>query len=230
AGQHGGALDRAARRLQMTGDVGATGRDPTGGEFDVVPDDLQDVVEVVHEATGQLADRFHLLGLVQPGARLVESGLRLALLGDVAGDLGEADEIALVVEDAIDHDTRPEPRAVLAHPPALGLEHAFPFGDRERLLRHAGGPVLLRVEAREMLPDDLVGPVALETLGTRIPARHPALGVEQVDRVVAHPLDEQVVQAALVGRRPCRPDPAAGNQFNLAPAGARPATGAYMAA
>ncbi len=54
--------------------------------------------------------------------------------GDVAGDLGEADQPPLLVADGVDDHVGPEPNAVLADPPALLLEPALGFGDAERLL------------------------------------------------------------------------------------------------
>ena len=42
-----------------------------------------------------------------------------------------------------------------------------------------------------MLADDLVGAIALDALGARIPARHASLRVEHEDGVVLHCLDEQ---------------------------------------
>ncbi len=88
----------------------------------------------------------------------LEQGLLgLALLGHVARDLGEADQFAVLGADAVDDDARPEARAVLAHPPAVTLKPAFGPGDFEHLRRQAGFAVLIGVEGRKMLADDLVG-------------------------------------------------------------------------
>src|SRR3954462_10810395 len=65
---------------------------------DVPADDHQEVVEVVRDAAGELAQRLHLLGLGALRLRRLEGELGLATLGDVAGDLGKADEAAVVVE------------------------------------------------------------------------------------------------------------------------------------
>lgn len=46
-----------------------------------------------------------------------------------------------------------------------------------------------------MLADDLLGGVALEPAGARIPARDDPRRVEHVDRIVRHRLDEQPVTA-----------------------------------
>ena len=63
--------------------------------------------------------------------------LRLAPLGDVAGDLGEADQLAVLVADRVDDDVGPEAAAVLAHAPALRLEAALAQRRRERRARLA---------------------------------------------------------------------------------------------
>ena len=107
----------------------------------IADDDGQQVVEVVRDAAGQLADRLHLLRLRKLLLRALQRLLRLAPLGDVARDLGEADQLAGRIADRVDDDARPEGRAVLAHPPALGLELALAPCGLERARRHAGGPV-----------------------------------------------------------------------------------------
>ena len=63
----------------------------------------------------------------QPEALLAfeQRAFLLALGGDVAGDLGEADQLALVVADRVDDDMGEEARAVLAHAPAFAFEPAF---------------------------------------------------------------------------------------------------------
>ena len=82
---------------------------------EIADDDGQQVVEVVRDAAGELADALHLLGLPQ----LLLGG---PPLGQVARDLGKADQLALAVVNRIDHHARPEPAAVLADPPTLGLD------------------------------------------------------------------------------------------------------------
>src|SRR6185503_282487 len=108
------------------------------------------------------------------GLRLLQRGLGVALLGDVAGDLGEADQLAGVVEDAVDHDVGPEQAAVLAHPPALGLVAADLRGGVERARRQPGGAVALGIEAREVLADDLLAGIALDAPRPGVPARDDA--------------------------------------------------------
>src|SRR5205823_9708445 len=83
--------------------------------------------------------------LVQP--ELLGRG---AALREVAGDLGEADERAVVVPQRRDRDVRPEPRAVLADAPAFVLDVSLGLRDVEQLLRLAAGDVLGWVEDREV--------------------------------------------------------------------------------
>ena len=82
--------------------------------FEIADDDGQQVVEVVRDAAGELADAFHLLRLPQP----LFGG---APFGQIARDLGEADQLSIRVLNRIDDDARPEPAAVLADAPAFGL-------------------------------------------------------------------------------------------------------------
>jgi hypothetical protein len=57
--------------------------------------------------------------------------------------------------------------------------------------------VLRRVEAREMLSDDLVQGVALDAFGTRVPARNMSLRIEHEDGVIHDRLDQLLVSAAI---------------------------------
>ena len=61
--------------------------------------DHQQVVEVVRDAAGELADRLHLLRLGELLARFLERDLLLVLGGDVARERGKADEVAGIVAD-----------------------------------------------------------------------------------------------------------------------------------
>src|SRR5205814_6431722 len=124
-------------------------------------------------------------------------------LGHVAGDLGEADQLAVLVEEAIDDDAGPETRSVLAHPP--GFIFVTPFARRrlERLRRPPGRAVLRRVEHADMPADDLVGAVALDPLAAEVPVGDPPLRVEHVDSVVGDPLHQQAELPLALGKRVC---------------------------
>ena len=80
-------------------------------------------------------DRKQVDPLVEEPAALL---LVLALLGQVAGDLGETDVVPAVVVDRADHHARPEAASVLAHSPPLLGEAAVAQGCLEIAL--AGAP------------------------------------------------------------------------------------------
>jgi hypothetical protein len=83
-----------------------------------------------------------------------EQRLLLVLpVGDVAGDLGKAKELTLLVADRVDDDVGPETGTVLAYPPALRLELALTRGNAQRPARQVGLEVLRREEAREMFAE-----------------------------------------------------------------------------
>jgi hypothetical protein len=63
-------------------------------QFQAARQHRQQVVEVVRDAAGELADRFHLLRLEQRGVGRRQRNVGLLLFGHVAGDLGEADQLA----------------------------------------------------------------------------------------------------------------------------------------
>src|SRR5204862_7408064 len=109
---------------------------------------------------------------------------------DVAGDLGEADQRALLIVDRFEDGTGGKTAAVLSDTPALGDNLPLLGGFTQHLRRRAGALFLLGVKARKVLPDDLVGAVALDALRAAIPSRHPTLGVEHIDRVVGDRLDQ----------------------------------------
>ena len=189
-GDAGAALRRAANAIEQALEplfiAAVPAREVRGAE-----DRRQQVVEVVRQAPGQLAQRLHFLRPEQLLSRFFEPELRLALLGLVAGNLGEADQLAVVVLDGVDDHARPEARAVLANPPALGFVAARLPGRLERVRGHAGVEVLGGVEAAEMLADDFVGRITLDSRGARVPVGYAPVRVEHVDCVVGDALDEQ---------------------------------------
>jgi hypothetical protein len=139
--------------------------------FQIADNDGEQVVEIVCHSAGELADGFHFLPLEQPLARLIEHFLRQAPFCDIARHFGEADQVASVVADRIDHDACPEPTAILADAPALGLMTPFGRRSQERAHRHAFPLILLRIEAREVLSDDLFGAITLDAFGSAVPSR-----------------------------------------------------------
>ena len=68
--------------------------------------------------------------------------LRSSPLGHIAGDFGEADQLAIRVIDCIDDSKGPEPGTILADAPALGLDAPILGRFNEELvgrLRFSGG-------------------------------------------------------------------------------------------
>ena len=104
------------RRAALCGVVNRLGRAHgfrvAVGDFsqrpDVPADDHQQVVEVVRDAPGELPERVHLLCLGELRLHLLPRQLCLAPLGDIAGDLGEADQFAGLVANGVDHHAGPE--------------------------------------------------------------------------------------------------------------------------
>ena len=129
ARQRRAALGRELDRLRGARGLRILRRDLLQG-MDVAGHDHQQIVEVVRHAAGELAERIHLLGFGELLLQPLERHLRLAALGDVAGDLGKADQLAVIVADRIDDHAGPEERAVLADAPALLLVAAGFPGDR----------------------------------------------------------------------------------------------------
>ncbi len=86
---------------------------------------------------------------------------------------------------------RPELRAVLAHAPAFVDEAPLGAGDAQLVLRPAALLGVLRIELAEVLPDDLLGTVALYARGAVVPGGYGTRDVEHEDRIVAYALDEQ---------------------------------------
>ena len=179
------------REAATDGLVGGIALDPFGPEVPGLDDALG--VEGDDRVVGDLADQ-----QPQPLLAGLECRLEGVLLGEVAGDLRVAGELALLVVERGDDDVAPEPGAVLAHPPAGVLDAALVAGLRQQPEREAGAPVVVGVEHREAAADGLVGGVALDLLGAEVPGLDDALGVEGDDRVVGH-LADQEPQPLLAG-------------------------------
>ena len=91
-------------------------------QFEAAEHGHEKIVEVVGDAAGELPDRLQLLRLKQGRARFFEFLFGFLSLGDVAGDLGVAKQLSMVVADGVDDDVCPEAGAVLADAPPLLLE------------------------------------------------------------------------------------------------------------
>ena len=172
-GQHalgqGGAAPRALHGIvHQARQLGVIGQ-PLPQQLQAAQDRHQQIVEIMRDAAGELADRIHLLRLEQRLAGALQRLLGVFAFGDVAGDLGEAEEPAILAADGIDHHMRPEAGAVLAHPPAFAFEPPLSHRGFQRPLRHRPWPILLGIESREMLADDFIRGIALDALGAGVP-------------------------------------------------------------
>ncbi len=190
-GEARGPLGGGQRQFHIAVRLGdAPGGDAGAQQFQRAHDAGEHIVEVVGDAAGQLAHRFHLLRLEQGLAGLFQRQLGIAPLGDVAGDLGIADEGAILVVDSIQQHGGEEALAILADAPAFLLILAGERGGGERPVRLAGGHVLRREELGIGGADDFGAGIALDALGPRIPGADPAVGVEHEDGTIPHPLEE----------------------------------------
>jgi len=118
-----------------------------------------------------------------------------APLGEVARNLGKADQLAGTVPDRVDDDIGPELRPVLADAPAFLFEFALALGDFKRSSRKLFLAIFLGIKARKMLTEDFGGGVALEPLRAGIPGRDDSRRVQQIDSVVRYSLNKETVTA-----------------------------------
>ena len=173
--------------------VGGIALDPLGAG--VPADDDAVRIEHVDGVIGQPVDQKPELPLA-----LTQGLLGDPPLGHVADDVRKADQLPVVV-DGVDHHPGPEPSAVLAHPPAVGLEGPVAAGPLQRARRLAGLPVVRRVETVERAADDLGAGIAKGPFRTDVPVGHQAARRQQADAIVLHAPDQQAQPAlALLAR------------------------------
>jgi len=113
-------------------------------------------------------------------------------IGEVAGDLGIADELAGGVADRVHHRMRPKVRAVLANAPAFGLESPDFGGGAQDVVGQARGAVVRQEESRIGPADDLVRLIALEAARPGVPGGDRAVGVDHVDGIIDHRVDQHL--------------------------------------
>ena len=176
----------AGERQQMLGEIGAARRglvdhprdggelrlalDGIGQDFDRSGDDRQDVVEVMRDAAGELADRFHLLGL--PDALLGRD-----LVGEIADESVEHEAVAApqrgnaqfdldllaVAPQRLDFDAAAENRAF------AGAQEALAGPTCERRGARPG-----MISSQRVPADRFVARPAEDLLGLRVPVRDDA--------------------------------------------------------
>lgn len=181
----GGGFDRGHGALEL-----GVARSALLQDVKAAADDHQKIVEVVGNPAGELSERIEFLRLGELLLHCLELELGVAALGDVARDLGEADQRAALV-DRVDHHAGPEERAVLSDAPAFLLISALFPGNTERPRRLAIGAVGLGVEAGKMLAEDFLGRIALDAFAADVPAGDDPLGIKHVEGVVGDSLNQQ---------------------------------------
>src|SRR5580692_6477856 len=117
-----------------------------------------------------MSDGFHLLRLEQRFAGFLQRARRVHSFGDVSGDFGKTDKRSVGTVNGVDKDMGKKLRPVLANTPTLFLEPSLSRRNLKRMLRQAGLPILLGIEAGEVLPDNFFGRISLDPLRTGIPA------------------------------------------------------------
>ena len=134
---HEAAADRRRDDVAQARFVGTAGQELGVGE-----DDRQQVVEIVRDSTGELTDRFHLLGLT-------ELFLQAASLADVLGEHFVALDAAVLVAHGAAVQPHRDRLAILAAPYGLRLDGARRgvhlheiAGARRRLLEHVPVEIL----------------------------------------------------------------------------------------
>ena len=118
-------------------------------------------------------------------------------LGQVAGDFRKAHQLARLGADRVNDYVCPEARATFPNSPTFDLESAFALRCFQRALRQSRFLVLFGIEDGEVLSDDFMGLIALESRRPAIPARDNSLRAEHVDGVVAYCLHEQTKASVL---------------------------------
>src|SRR5689334_19407810 len=104
----------------------------------------QQTVEVVRDATGELSDRLHFLGLT----KLFFGRL---FLRDVARDLRETQQAANRIANGVNYDACHEGGSVLTTAPTLRFVFSGPLCCCEGRLRQSVSALVFGIEAREVL-------------------------------------------------------------------------------
>jgi hypothetical protein len=115
---------------------------------------------------------------------MVKLYLRFASFGKVTRDLGEADQVVIIIVYGIDHNACPETAAILPAAPPFGFEASFAAGRIKCPLGHARIAILWRVEAGKVLTDNFGLWITLDACGACIPVNHLPFRAQHVDGVV----------------------------------------------
>ncbi len=150
----------------------------------------------MRHAAGKTTERFHALDLRLRRTCIVELRLCGDALGLVSREHREARR-SRIAADRVHRRACPKATAVAAQAPALALETAAPRSVVEHTLGLAGGTVLARVESSVRAAQDLLARIPHDAFGAGVPARHPAVGIEQEDRVIEYTVEKQAERAGV---------------------------------
>ncbi len=118
--------------------------------------------------------------------------------GEVARDLEKPQQLAIRRTHGGDRNIRPDPTAVLPEPPAVIDKFSRRGSHFQLMFGKARALVLGRIESREVPPDDFMGGISLDSLGTTVPVENDAPGRHRENRVILDRFDELVEMAQLV--------------------------------
>jgi hypothetical protein len=125
--------------------------------------------------------------------RVGEPLLQMTLLGTIAANRGEPQELATIGLDRIDDNVSPKAVSILSQAPPLGLKAAITLSHFEAVLRSARGPIFLGVEAGKMLTDDLLRLIPFDALSASVPVTDDTVWVEHKYRIVSDLLNKNPV-------------------------------------
>jgi hypothetical protein len=160
------AAHRVFGRATKSISIGSVIIQVTLQRFQIAYEYREQIVEIVGYPARELTNPLHLL-------RLSLTFLRLAPLCEIARHLGEANEFSIFVTDRIDNDAGPKLCAILADPPALHFALSFASCSFKSFLRDSVCTILVRIKARKVLTDNLLGRIAFDPLRARVPITIP---------------------------------------------------------
>ena len=172
-------------------------------QFKIAHNDAEKIVEIVGQPPGHIADRLHLL-------RLLQLRFGVELLGQIAQNFRSADDLAIGGADRRDREHDRNRLPVLAEPDRLHLCHpvALPdFSHDEILFREP----IRREQERDMAPHHLVRLVAEHVSRRGVPGRDQAIQILADDgigrglddgRVIAVNLPEALAVGDILDNRP----------------------------
>src|SRR3569623_142956 len=151
----------------------------------------QNIVEIVRDATCQLTERLHFLGLEERSIGQIQRLRRFPLLGNVASNFSKPDQLALVVANGINNGVCPECRAVFANTQPFLFEPSLLYRGGQSQLRQTASPIFRRVKLGKVLTDNLGARVAFHALRADVPVGNLARGRDHENCVVRDALHQE---------------------------------------